>query len=123
MQSTNHNMAPYHTSPYLKFGGVLVALLLGAGYFAFQARGVLAGPALVVATPINGGTVAEEMVTIAGTAPAATLLTLHSRPLFAVREGGSAGAMLLAKGYDVITVSARDRFGRETEETLELIYK
>ena len=123
MQSTNHNMAPYHTSPYLKFGGVLVALLLGAGYFAFQARGVLAGPALVVATPINGGTVAEEMVTIAGTAPAATLLTLNDRPIFTDPEGRFTEDILLAKGYNVITVSARDRFGRETEETLELIYK
>lgn len=115
-------MAPYH-GRYVKLGSILVALLIIGGYVAFQARGLITGPQILVTFPENGATLSQSLVTVTGTASAITHLSLNDRPIHTDTQGNFAEELLLAPGYNVVTVEARDRFGRETKEVLELIHK
>lgn len=115
-------MAPYH-GHYVKVGGALIALVIVGGYVAFQARGIIAGPQILVTSPENGATLSQSLVTIRGTASAITHLTLNDRPIHTDTEGNFEEELLLAPGYNVLSVEAKDRFGRETTQVLELIHK
>ena len=48
---------------------------------------------------------------------------MNDRQMFTDEEGEFSEKLLLSYGYNIITVKAKDRFGRETKKTLELIYK
>lgn len=115
-------MAPIR-HPLIKLTGALVAIALVGAYFMFQARGVIAGPTLSIEFPQNGSTVNESLVNVVGHAPAAAHLSLNDRPIFTTPDGRFDEELILAKGYNVLSIEAKDRFGRSNRQTLELIYK
>jgi hypothetical protein len=99
------------------------AVCLGiAGYGLFQARGILQGPQIAIARPISGATATTSLIEIAGTASAVVSLTLNDRPIHTTVDGAFSEELLLSPGYNVMSVRARDRFGRVTEEMIEVIH-
>lgn len=108
---------------YLKV--VVSIAFLGAlvFYTYFQAKDFINGPVVLVSSPQNGATVGDSFIEIVGSAQNISHLTLNGRQIFTDEKGHFQEQLLLLRGYNIITIEAKDRFDRTTEETLELVYK
>ncbi len=100
---------------------LLVAGVLGYGWFG--ARAFIAGPVIEIIAPLNGASTTESLVEIRGIAKNISDITLNDRKIFTDKQGVWSEQVLLHPGYNVIKMNARDRIGRKTEKTLELVLK
>ncbi len=97
----------------------LVAILLA--YIIFQARFLIQGPTI---TLVNEPTSVENSrtVTLTGQARNITKITLNDRPIFTDTSGYFSEALVLENGYTVATITATDRYGRETRVVRTFVY-
>jgi hypothetical protein len=106
---------------WLQIGvGVLFAGII-LGYASFQFQDWLAGPTIRITTPMDGQTLSEPMVEIAGSAKRIAYLSLNGRQIYTNPQGEFDEKLVLSPGYNIITVSAEDKFNRTTEKQLELV--
>lgn len=82
-------------------------------YALFQSRLLISGPSLTLHadTKVPHDT---RVVTVAGAARNVTAITLNDRPIFTDDEGNFHEQLVLENGYTILTLRARDRYGRET---------
>lgn len=105
----------------ISLGSLFLFLILG--YSFYQSRNLLMGPVITVSEPENGSTVPEQLVKIAGTAKNIIKITLDDRPIYIDEAGVFNEKLLLSEGYNIIKISAWDKFSNKTEKTIELVYK
>jgi hypothetical protein len=114
-------------SPLIRHGArnLLTWGLLGAGgliilgYTLFEFRGLIQGPQIQVLEPANGASV-PSAYNLTGKTDRISSLFLNGR-LINVDEEGRFGERLVApEGSFILTLAARDRFGRETITRLSL---
>lgn len=106
--------------------GIWIIIVIAAGlvgYAAFQAEALFLGPRLIVDSPISGMSTSTSLVTIEGRASNISYLTLNGNKIFTDEQGKFKERILLSYGYNIITVSAIDRFERSVTKSLQLIYK
>ena len=108
---------------YLKFTLISIFAITIFGYAFFQARNIISGPVVKIHTPLNGASVEHSLINIEGVAKNISHISMNDRQMFTDEEGEFSEKLLLSYGYNIITVKAKVRFGRETKKTLELIYK
>lgn len=92
------------------------------GYALFRTSAFLRGPELAVTTPTNYQTVHNPLVIIEGEAERISHLYLNRGQIYTDEHGRFDEKLLLAPGYNIITVEAKDKFGRHVKQTLELVY-
>lgn len=108
-------------------GGVLrwfsFLALFGAllWYAAFQARLLIAGPSLALDTST---TILHDtrVTTLRGIAHNVTEITLNNRPIFTDDDGNFHEQLVLERGYTIMTLRAKDRYGRETILAQPFVY-
>jgi hypothetical protein len=108
---------------YIRMTAIVIFALVIAGYALFQMQDLLQGPVVVIQTPTNGSPATESLITIKGSAENAVFIRLNDQQIFVDKEGLFVEQLLLSYGYNIITVWAEDKFGRETKEIIELVYK
>ena len=108
---------------YLKFTFIGIFVVVIFGYALFQARNIISGPVIKIQTPENGASLEHSLINIEGVAKNISHISMNDRQIFTDERGAFSEKLLLSYGYNIITIKARDRFGRETKETLKLIYK
>jgi len=96
-------------------GGVLLLLLI---YGAMKAYPLLSGPDLAITSPTPYATVTDGFVTIEGTAKRTNTLTLNSAILLIDENGHFKTVLTLPSGDAILSLTARDRFGRSVSERL-----
>jgi len=101
----------------------LLFLFLILSYSFYQSRSLIAGPLITINEPENGSTVPSQLVTIAGTAKNINKIDLDDRPIYVDEAGVFSEKLLLSEGYNIIKISAWDKFSKKTEKTIELVYK
>lgn len=111
--------ASTYARPFLALA--LVVLILGYGLF--QARTLIQGPTLTLLSPSNGSSVSDSLVEIVGQAAHVSEIALNDRAIVIDEEGMFREHVLLGEGYNIMTLEARDRFGREVSSTLEIVYQ
>jgi hypothetical protein len=99
------------------------AISLIVGYGAFRAKSLVEGPDIGITSPLNGATSTESLITLEGYAKNISFLTLNGNKIFTNESGMFTEKVLLSYGYNIMTLEAKDRFGRTTSKTLQLIYK
>jgi len=102
-------------------GSLFLFLILG--YSFYQSRSLITGPLITINEPENGSTVTRQLVTIAGAAKNINKITLDDRPIYVDESGAFSEKLLLSEGYNIIKISAWDKFSKKTEKTIELVYK
>jgi hypothetical protein len=107
----------------IKFWIALLGLICIVGYGLWKSKDLVGGPQLAVLSPANGVLVSESLIEIRGQAKNISFLTLNDDKIFTDEAGDFSEKVLLSYGYNVMTIRAKDRFGRERVKTLELIYK
>jgi hypothetical protein len=99
---------------------IIAVVILLAAYAIFQARNLALGPVISVTEPADGAISSSTVMTISGTAKNIAFMTLDGRQIFTDEAGNWSEDIVLAPGHDVVTLYARDKFGKETTKTLEL---
>lgn len=108
---------------YLKIVvGILFAGIV-LSYTYFQTRNLIDGPIISITAPTNGATLSESLIAIEGEAHNITHISINDRQIFVNEMGNFREQLLLPYGYTIITIKARDKFGRLEHKTLELVYK
>ena len=63
------------------------------------------------------------MIKIAGAAKNIKSISLDDRPIFIDEAGSFSEKLLLSNGYNVIKISAWDKFNKKTDKLIEVVYK
>ena len=90
-------------------------------YAAFQARLFISGPSLV----LRNDTVTlhdMQMTRLNGTAKNIVAITLNDRPIFTDDDGNFSEPLVLENGYTIMTLRAKDRYGREKMLARSFVY-
>lgn len=98
-------------------------ILIVAGYALFATHDIILGPSISVSEPINGSSFTTPSIRIKGIVLRIREITLNGRPITIDDKGNFNEAVLLAPGYNLFTLTARDKFGRSKDYRLELVYK
>lgn len=106
---------------YFIRGTIAAVVLLIAFYTLFELRHLITGPVVAVSYPQNGVTVTEALIEIRGSTKNVAYLTLNDRQIFVDSKGNLREPLLLAVGYNVLRLAAKDRFGRKVEHVLEVM--
>ena len=102
--------------------GLLFALfLLIAGYSLFQARLLVIGPRIEIISYEGGTSSDSQLIVLNGIAENAAWITINDRQIFTDENGNWSEKLVASDGPSIITVKAKDRFGRETEKSIEIV--
>ncbi len=112
----------YTGTTLIKILGITCCAVISLGYGVFQARNLVLGPQIMVSHPQNGTNFTDPLITVDGTAYNITAISLNDRPIFIDETGAFSEKLLLTPGYTIMKVQAHDKFGRETQQLLELTY-
>ncbi len=101
---------------------VCILFMIGAtlGYVYYQARDLITGPVIAIETPKNFASVEGPLLEVRGTAENISFITLNDRQIFVDEESLFLEYLILPRGYSIIKIEAKDKFGRVRIETLEL---
>ncbi len=94
-----------------------VTLTILVAYGAIKATPILLGPDIKVDMPEEGQTAPEGFAVISGTAVHTQELTLNGAPFLIDEKGHFSTTVLVPPGGAILTLSATDRFGRESSVT------
>lgn len=95
---------------------ILLALLVILGYGIFEARRIIAGPELIIDSPLDGSATSTTLVTVVGRVQNISFLTINDKPAFADEQGRFVYRYSPPMGYTALTARAVDRFGRKVEQ-------
>ena len=95
--------------------GLALALLLIYGLV--KAYPLLSGPAIHLDSPAAYATLPDGFVTVSGTALRTATLTLNSGVLLIDENGRFSPSLTLPSGDAILSLTARDRFGRAVSES------
>ena len=116
-------MSRRETKFYLKTIVICLFLVLLFGYGIFEIWNYATGPKIVLASPLNGSAVSESLISIDGQGKNTKEITLNDRPIVVDEAGRFSEKVLLSYGYNVLELKAEDRFGKKTEQKLQIVYK
>jgi len=97
-------------------------MLLVLGYALYTARHIIGGPQLILATSDGVLTVTSQVIEITGTAKNTTNLTMNNAVLLLDEASNFTERMLLSAGINTFIFDAEDKFGRRSQETLQVLY-
>lgn len=102
------------------FIGMLIVLF--AGFLLFQYRSAIFPPALTVSSPKEGGTLSQE-VTVSGTADSDATVLVNNQAVSVDSKGAFVKKLTLFPGKTIIEIKAKNRFGKETTVTRDVVIK
>lgn len=107
----------------LKILAIIAVVVIVVGYSYDRTKDFAQGPTITVLSPTDGFTSVESIVNVEGEAKNISHISMNDRQIFTNEEGLFEEKLLLYPGYNIITIKARDKFDRNIEKTLEIIYK
>jgi hypothetical protein len=116
-------MSRRQTKFYLKAIVITLFLFCLFGYGVFEIWNYATGPEITVKTPADGAVVAESLISIQGQGKNTKEITLNDRPIMMDEAGNFSENILLSYGYNVLELRGADRFGKKTEQKLQIVYK
>ncbi|MEA1929622.1 MAG: hypothetical protein U9M92_01930 [Patescibacteria group bacterium] len=97
--------------------------VLAVVYAFYQTHALAEGPEIIINQPVDNSTLEEPLVVVEGQATRIAHLFLNGGQVFTDENGHFTERLLLAPGYNLISLAARDKFDRVVEKRLELIYQ
>ena len=112
---------PFLTPRLIKIIAVIVIVAAASSYLIWQFSNFSRNPALSLAEPVNDITVSSNKITFKGNAEREGDLTINGQGVFVNEDGTFAEEITLQEGLNKITVIVRDRQGRETSLTRQIL--
>jgi len=111
------------TRRLLKIIIISIILLCILGYTAYEIQRLAFGPKIEVFSPTNGALLSNSLTEVSGVAKNINNISLNDRKIFVDEQGNFKEQLLLSYGYNNIVIKANDKFGRNIEKIIEVIYK
>ncbi len=99
----------------------ILGIFMVVGYSFFALKDVLRGPRIDITTPQTGYATTTPMIAVAGRVLRGNLFFINNATTTIDLEGNFTEQLLLSSGYNIMTFEARDRYGRTSTETIEMI--
>src|SRR3989344_3200409 len=112
-------MLPYRDSRITKYV-IIGFFLVVLAYAYYEGRGLLYGPSIDVSGRVME--VSEPTVSIEGKAERIATLSMNGKMIPVTEDGAFSELYVLSPGYNRITLSASDRYGKTTERIIEVVY-
>lgn len=103
-----------------KYGVLIGLFLILIVYSLYQARALIMGPRIWIDHPKDGQIIADPVVTLKGRSKDIAWLSLNDHQIFTDETGWWSEKLIVPEGLSIITVKARDRFGREVERAVRV---
>ena len=100
-------------------GVAAVAIVLGYSYFAIN--GYVRGPSIEIYSPVNGFSTTTAFIVIRGKATHSNNVFVNGAQTAVDLGGNFSSQLILAPGYNIIKITAKDNYERTTEEVIETI--
>ena len=100
---------------------IILGILMVVGYSFFALKDVLRRPRIDITTPQTGYATTTPMITIAGRVLRGNLFFINNATTTIDIDGNFSEQLLLSSGYNIMTLEARDRYGRTGSEVIEMI--
>jgi hypothetical protein len=91
------------------FGGIFVLLVIG--FIAYNLYPLIHGPAIAVNDLTNGQVLHQSVLSLVGTAKFTRDLRINGTPVTFNVQGDFAEDLVLAPGYNTVTISGTDKYG------------
>ena len=104
-----------------RYGFLIILFLLLIAYSLYQARALLVGPQIWIENPQDGDTVENPLVIVEGQSKNIAWISLNDRQIFTNEKGEWSEKVLVSPGLSIMTMKARDRFGRETKKSVQIV--
>lgn len=101
------------------FTGVAIAVVVG--YSLFVLYGYFRGPQIIITSPENGFSTTTPVITITGRSIHTNNLAINGSQTAVDLDGNFRGQLILAPGYNIIKVTAKDNYERIVEKTIETV--
>lgn len=112
----------FFITPKIILSGVLI-LLIGSiiGYIGYQVEQFNRPPSLTIEYPTDGTKVPSSTVDVVGQTTAGTVVTINGEPVAQEVSGRFNQSIQLSEGVNILHITAKNRFNRETKRQLSLI--
>jgi hypothetical protein len=109
--------------PIIKISSIVGVMLIIGVYAYLKSEAFIKGPIIQMDNLTDGMTVTDPLLVIKGAASHVSFINMNDRKIFTDQNGVFSEEMLLYPGYNILTVSAEDRFNRHIEKTIQVVYK
>jgi len=99
--------------------GLGVAIVLGYSYFMID--DFVRGPRLVIDSPKSGFSTTSPLAIVTGRGIHTNNVAINDSPIAVDLEGNFRSQLILAPGYNIIKVTAKDNYDRIEIETIEVV--
>lgn len=105
-----------------KYFSIIIGIII-IGYSIFNFRIFIAGPSITITSIENGLAVSDSLLNIQGVAKNTSFIDFNNRPILIDSNGNFEESVILYPGYNSLLFHAKDQFGREINEKLELVFQ
>jgi hypothetical protein len=91
------------------------------GFIGYNVKDIVIGAPLSVRMVKDGATVADPYLPITGNARHAQQVHINGRQVPIDQEGNFSDGVILSPGYNIVTITQKDRFGNQKEKVVHLV--
>ncbi len=103
----------------LTSAGLGVAIVIG--YSCFVLYDFVRGPRIIIDSPISGFSTTTPVISLIGRAIHTNNITINDEITAVDLAGNFSSRLILAPGYNIIRVTAKDNYKRTAEKTIETV--
>ncbi|MFA5997358.1 MAG: hypothetical protein WC791_02605 [Candidatus Paceibacterota bacterium] len=103
----------------LTLAGLGVAVVIG--YSCFVLYDFVRGPRIIIDSPLSGFSTTTPMISIIGRVVHTNNVTINDNQTAVDLTGNFNTRLILAPGYNIIKVTAKDSYGRVENKTIETV--
>ena len=107
----------------LRLGSIILLCVIIVGYAVFRSRDLLFGIRLTVTGVTDGATVTDPVLELAGGARHANEIRIDNQVIPLSEAGSWHDSLILAEGYNVVSIRVTDKFGRVITHEYRVYYK
>lgn len=100
-------------------GGIGIAIVIGYSYFVLD--DYVRGPRIIIESPLNGYSTTTSAIVVIGRGIHTNNLSVNGAQTPVDLEGNFRAQLILAPGYNIIKVTAKDNYERTVEKTIEMV--
>lgn len=102
---------------------VAIIILLGiTAYTGYEFRNLALGPVIIIEAPENGAEVKTPVTNIRGRVKNITHISMNDRDISVDAQGEFEEKFVLSQGSNIIKLAGQDRFGRQKDVFIEVLY-
>lgn len=105
----------------IKWGFIVLGVTIVIGYSCFVLYDFVRGPQIIISNPQNGFSTTTPVIEVSGRAIHANNITINDNLTSVNLAGIFDTQLILAPGYNIIKVTAKDNYGRTENKTIETV--